>query len=48
MKRVNPKTGKKERLIQCPACCKWVFESEYSEHYKNCEDAQRGLGLMWL
>ena len=48
LKRVNPKTGKKENMIQCPACCQWVFESEYDEHYRNCEDAKRGLGLMWI
>jgi len=35
-KFINPKTGKKEKHIQCPACCEWIRmrrAKEQSWHY---------------
>ena len=43
---INPKTGRKERHIQCPACCKFIPESEYTEH--KCEEQKHNIGIMWM
>ena len=36
---INPKTGKKEKMIQCTnlRCLEWVFLSEYQTHKCNVE-----------
>jgi len=33
---INPKTGKKEKQIQCSNCCEWQFMSEYDKHFDSC------------
>ena len=41
---INEKTGKKERHVQCPACCSFIPYSEYDKH--ECEDQKHNLGIM--
>jgi len=45
-KFINPKTGRKEKHIQCKACCEWIPESEFMDH--ECEEQKANLGLMFL
>ena len=37
MRTINPRTGKKEKHWQCPACFDFIPSSEYSEHLNTCE-----------
>jgi len=46
MMLINKKTGKKEKHIQCVACCRWIPISEFSHH--QCEEKRHNLGLMFL
>jgi len=39
IKQINPKTNRKEKMIQCTNCIDWVFMSNYTEHIcpKDCK-----------
>ena len=41
IKEINPKTNKKEKMIQCTNlnCLDWVFINEYSEHKCKVENS---------